>query len=247
MFSILIVDSNRSRCAILSEIIILSLPGGIELLRTSSAEECLRLIYQEERAFDLIFLASVQKEETGFHLAEQVRKQLKHKQVPIVFITDRPFQGLAHISHNETNSFLINPLLERKSMQALSQFLENLVERKIRLQESRLIYINHVQGETFLEADSILFLEIRSKNCIVYTAHGSLRCKREALTNILERLNVPYIKRCHRCFAVNIKQVKACKKIGRRLWEFQFDETKEVCYVSETFYASLKKQCHFIP
>jgi len=247
MVSILIVDSNRSRCAMVAGIVIMSLTGEVELLRTSCAEEALRLIYQEQRFFDLIFLASVQKEENGFRLAEQIRKEPKTGQTPIVFITDRPFHGLAHISRNETNSFLINPLLNPESAQALSQFLEGLVKNKVRLQESRAIYINHLGGETFLNTDSILFLEARSKNCIVYTADGTFQCKREGLTNLLERLDVPYIKKCHRCFAVNIKKVKHCKKLDRRLWELHFDEREEICYASATFYKEIKKQCHFIP
>lgn len=247
MVSILLVDSNRSRCAMIAEIIIMSLTEEVELLRTSRSEEALRLIYQEQRSFDLVFLASIQKEENGFCLAEKIRKESRYKLTPIIFITDKAFHGLAYISRNETNSFLINPLLDQNSSGALSQFLEDSVKEKMRLHESRLIYIKHFEGETFLNTDSILFLEARSKSCIVYTVEGIMQCKREGLTKLLERLDVPYIMKCHRCFAVNVKKVKDCKKLNRRLWAFYFNEREEVCYVSETFYKVIKRKCHFVP
>ncbi|WP_206459733.1 LytR/AlgR family response regulator transcription factor [Anaerovorax sp. IOR16] len=247
MVSILMVDSNRSRCAMVAGIVIMNLTEEVELLRTSCAEEALFLIYQEERYFDLIFLASIQKEGNGFRLAEQIRKEPRYKQIPIVFITERPFHGLAHISHNQTNSFLINPLLNSESEKALSQFLESLVKKKVRLQESRAIYIHHLRGETFLNTDSILFLEVRNKDCYIYTEREIFQCKREGLSNFIERLDVPYIKKCHRCFAVNTKKVRGCTKLDRRLWTLHFNERKDVCYVSATFYEEVKKQCHFIP
>lgn len=247
MLSILVVDSNRSRCAMLAGIVIKSLTEEVEILRTCCAEEALYLIYQEQRNFDLIFLASNQKEENGFRLAEQIRRKPMFKQVPIVFITERPFSGLSHISRNETNSFVINPLLNVDSEKALSCFLESLTKKKIRLHESRAIYIRHCYGETFLNTDSILFLEVRNKNCYVYTESEVYQCRREGLDAFLERLGVSYIKKCHRCFAVNTKKVTECKKVHRRLWSLHFDERKEVCYVSATFYEGLKKQCHFIP
>lgn len=247
MLSILVVDCNRSRCAMLAGIVIKSLTEEVEILRISCAEEALFLIYEQQRQFDLIFLASKQRDGNGFRLAEQIRKKPMCKKIPIVFITERPFHGLAHISRNEMNSFLINPLLNVDSKKALSYFLEGLTKKKICLPESRSIYIRHFNGETFLNTDSILFLEVRNKHCLIYTDFEIYQCKREGLVALLERMGVPYIRKCHRCFAVNTKKVTGCTKIDRRLWMLRFDNRNETCYVSATFYEEVKRQCHFIP
>lgn len=90
----------------------------------------------------------------------------------------------------------------------------------------------------FIEKTSILSIEIENRKCQIYTTKGKFITDRKALGKLIEEIDYKFIIRCHKSFAVNVKNMKGMIKVRKNIWKpvFLFNYTEANCEISQTYY-----------
>jgi len=122
--------------------------------------------------------------------------------------------------------------------------LDDIKKRIHIMDESNPDFININTGnETFcIDKKKIIFVEVINRDSYIYTYKCIYHFKRKTLKCILEMLDDPYMVRCHKSCAVNIRNVSGFVKIRRGIWKPVFTgidgnhEQNEECLIGNCFY-----------
>lgn len=241
MITILIVGNNIAD----NERIAGSIIGGTELttciLCTHSAPEALKVIDSRQYTIDLFVISIRMKEQSGHRLAEKIRKIPDYRDCPILFVTNSSYSlsGFSELStyHSYKKFNYISLPITRIDVQGkLGLYLEDIIRsQSAKHSEDRAVFLSHTKGETFLGVNEILFAEVQNKTCSVHSLKGSFQIQRRNLKEIMEIVDDDLFIRCHRGFAVNIKQLKGIEKVDRRIWKAVFENCSETCLISKTY------------
>lgn len=245
MITILIVGNNIAD----NERIAGSIIGGTELttcvICTHSAPEARKVIESGQNKIDLFVISIKMKEQSGYRLAEKIRKISEYRNCPILFVTNSSyslsgFSELATYQSYKTYNYISLPITRTDVQGKLGLYLEEIIQsQSIQNNAERAVYLAHTKGETFLGVKDILFAEVQNKRCSIYTSKESYQINRKNLNEIITIVNDDYFLRCHRGFAVNIKQIKGIEKFDRRVWKAVFEVGKESCLISKTYLDSV--------
>lgn len=89
----------------------------------------------------------------------------------------------------------------------------------------------------YINIDRILCIEVMGRNSYIYTPKNKYTVHRQSLSRMLEQINDPYLIRCHKSYAVNIRNVTDIYKERRGIWKVAFKQkTKAECLVGEIYY-----------
>lgn len=238
MITILIVGNNIAD----NERIAGSIIGGTELttciICTHSAQEALKVIEGRQYKIDLFVISIRMKEQSGYRLAEKIHKIAEYRDCPILFVTNSSYslsgfsQLTTYQSYKKFN-YISLPITRIDVQGKLGLYLEEIIQsQSVKSGDDRGVHLAHTRGETFLGIKDILFAEVQSKHCLIYTAREVLQVNRKNLNEIIDIMDDEFFLRCHRSFAVNIRQVKGVEKVDRRLWKAIFEHSGKTCLIS---------------
>jgi len=241
MITILIVGNNIAD----NERIAGSIIGGTELttcvICTHSAAEALKVIDSRQYKLDLFVITIKMKEQSGYRLAEKIRQIPEYKDCPILFVTNSSynlsgFSELATYQSYKKYNYISLPITRIDVQGKLGLYLEEIIQtQSVKNHAERAVYLNHSKGDTFIGAKDILFAEIQNKCCTVYTTEGAFHLIRKTLTDMIDIVDDSFFMRCHRGFALNIKQIKGIENVDRRIWKANFRTSEETCLISQTY------------
>ncbi len=114
--------------------------------------------------------------------------------------------------------------------------LEEIIQtQSARNQSERAVFISHATGDAFIGIKDILFAEVQNKTTSLFTTEGIFRINRKSLLDIISIVDDDFFLRCHRSFALNVKQIKGIETVDRRIWRAVFEKQKETCLISQTY------------
>lgn len=241
MITILIVGNNIQD----NERIAGSIIGGTELatcvICTRSAAEALEIAESRTYKIDLFVISIKMKEQSGNRLAEKVRKMPEYRECPILFVTGLSynhsgFSDLATYQSYRKYNYISLPI-ERIDVQGkLGLYLEEIISNQSsRDKPERAVYLSHSKGEAFIPRKEILFAEVRNKVCTLVTENGSYEMNRQGLEDMIKVVDDDLFLRCHRGFALNIRQLKGLEKLDRRIWKAIFENDAGICLISKSY------------
>lgn len=241
MITILIVGNNIQD----NERIAGSIIGGTELatcvICTRSAEEALEVTESRTYKIDLFIISIRMKEQSGNRLAERIRKMPEYRECPILFVTGLSynhsgFSDLATFQSYRKYNYISLPI-ERIDVQGkLGLYLEEIISNQTsRDKPERAVYLCHSKGEVFIPRKEILFAEVRNKICLVVTSNGSYEINRQGLEDLIRLVDDDLFLRCHRGFALNIRQLMGIEKLDRRIWKAVFGDDAGPCLISRSY------------
>lgn len=241
MITILIVGNNIQD----NELIAGSIIGGTELatcvISTRSAHEALEIAESGVYKIDLFIISIKMKEQSGSRLAEKIREIPEYRECPILFVTGLSYNhlGLSELatyqSYRKYN--YISLPIERIDVQGkLGLYLEEIISNQTsRDKPERAVYLSHSKGEAFIRRKDILFAEVHNKVCHVITTNGNYEMNRQGLEELIRIVDDDLFLRCHRGFALNIRQLKGLEKLDRRLWKALFGSDAGTCLISSSY------------
>ena len=241
MITILIVGNNIQD----NEQIAGSIIGGTELttcaICTRSAAEALEITESGTYKIDLFIISIRMKEQSGNRLAEKLRKMPEYRECPILFVTGLSynhsgFSDLATYQSYRKYNYISLPI-ERIDVQGkLGLYLEEIISNQAsRDKPERAVYLSHSKGEVFIPRKEILFAEVRNKVCRIITTNGSYEMNRQGLEDLIEVVDDDLFLRCHRGFALNVRQLQGIEKLDRRIWRAVFGNGTNPCLISRSY------------
>jgi DNA-binding LytR/AlgR family response regulator len=248
MITILIAGNNIHD----NERIASSVIGGTELttcvICTRSASEALKIAESGTHKIDLFIISIKMKEQSGHRLADQLRKIPEYRDCPILFVTNLSynlsgFPDLATFHSYRKHNYISLPVNRIDVQGKVGLYLEAIQSAQSgRSLEERAICLCHEKGEVLIHVKDILYAEVKNKLCSIYTAEECYEISRKNLTEIMEILDNRYFLRCHRGFALNVKQLKGIEKVDRRLWKAIFHISCGTCLISKTYIEAVMDQ-----
>lgn len=240
MTLIMIVEDNETE-AIRLQKILLSVSQKISFIIYESAEKALNHIENSNRKIDLFFIDYQLEEMDGYTLAKSIRAYNKYRLTPIVFITGYRLDPLNAFQEYHCYSFIQKPYTEQIIVDTVKPLIEtlNITDRQIisGSRERKVTHISTKKGDTFIYNDTIIAVEVMGKNCTIHTDDNSYTLNRITLEDVIKELDDPFIIRCHKSYALNLKKVSAVVKKQRNLWEAQFKAECSIrCFISKTYY-----------
>lgn len=248
MITILIVGNNIQD----NERIAGSIIGGTELatcvICTRSAAEALEIAESRIYKIDLFIISIRMKEQSGNRLAERLRKMPEYRECPILFVTGLSynhsgFSDLATYQSYRKYNYISLPI-ERIDVQGkLGLYLEEIISNQsFRDKPERAVYLSHSKGEAFIPRKEILFAEVRSKVCRIFTTDGSYELNRQGLEDLIRVVDDDLFLRCHRGFALNIRHLRGIEKLEGRLWKAVFEIDAGTCLISRSYISQVMER-----
>lgn len=249
MITILIVGNNIAD----NERIAGSIIGGTELttcvICTHSATEAQKVIESRQHKIDLFVISVKMKEQSGYRLGEKIRKMTEYRDCPILFVTNSSyslsgFSQLTTYQSYKKYNYISLPITRIDVQGKLGLYLEEILQNQTtRSNGERAVYIVHTKGASFIGIPDILFAEVQNKVCSIVTTKGTFQINRKNLSDLIDLVDDDLFLRCHRSFALNIKQLKGIEKVDRRIWKAVFfGNQKETCLISKTFLNGILEQ-----
>lgn len=93
----------------------------------------------------------------------------------------------------------------------------------------------------YVEKEKILFIEVIGRDCFIYMAGGKYKLSRNALCHVMEIIDDPYLVRCHKSYALNVRHIDGIRKVGRGLWKPLVSgcDSSEECLIGRSYYKSV--------
>lgn len=102
-----------------------------------------------------------------------------------------------------------------------------------RSKERLLVDRNHIVG-----------IEVMEKDCFIYSVDEVTKVSRVTMGELIEKLEIPEIVRCHKSYAVNVKYVKGFIRETRKRWKINFAiETEFDAHVTDLYFDNVVKKC----
>lgn len=211
----------------------------------STGAEALAHVKRQEDPVDIFFIARELPGMDGFSLLSRIRQLAQHALTPVVFVTGDELGRANVLRDYRCYSYLVKPLSEKSMKDRIGALLETLGQQKKTRRLKRIVPLT-VEGDTRLvEAQSILGLETAGKNCYMYAGKNKYRILRRTIDETLEEINEPYCIRCHKSFALNLRNVIDIKKERRNIWIPVFSrDTDFQCEISRTHYEAVMERFH---
>lgn len=222
-----------------------SIIGGTELttcvICARSGIEAQRVIESRIEPIDLFIVSIKLRDQSGYRLAEFIRKDHRYRDTPILFVTNSSpslagFSEMTTYQSYKKHHYISLPITRIDVQSKLGLYLEQIISNQgKRNSAERAVQIKHSKGETLLVVQEILFAEVQNKNCRITTLSGCYEVLNKGLKDIIFMISDDYFLRCHKSFALNIRQLKGIEKAERRIWNASFPSAQEPCLISSTY------------
>lgn len=202
--------------------------------------EALKVAIDRKYHIDLFIISIKMKEQGGYRLAEKIRKITTYKNTPILFVTGLTynlagFEELTTFESYKKYNYISLPISSLDVQGKCGLYLDSIIKKQEETTKTeRVIYFKHSKGEVLVDVKDLLFAEVQGKNCQIHTKINVYLLNRHTLQQVIDIVDDYSFARCHKSFAVNIKQIKALEKKDKRIWLATFGKG-ESCDISKTY------------
>lgn len=235
MLTAVIVEDNMEEAELL-KIPLLELQPEAEAIIFQSGEEAFDFIKDETKKADVFFLDRELPGMNGFELAQQIRAEDRYGVTPIVFVTGYDMDKLYAYEQYSCYHYILKPFSGELVKEKIHKLLE-VLSKDNPAPLNQVICLNTGKGDVFVLTNDIFFIEKNMRGCLVFTADKTFEVTQTGLEKIIDEINEKYFVRCHKSFAVNLKNILNMNKSGRDLWSVEFKkEVEGECLVSKNYY-----------
>lgn len=246
MLNILVLEDNSSELDYLCDTIN-SILKECCLLKAKSGEEALVLMTQDQ--IDIFFIDVELPGMNGFQFAEQIRKNRDYILTYIVFITGYKANQLSIHKKYHHYEYIEKPYTVDSFEKAVGDLLRELDIQKERGKlkhpadnRKKMILLELREERILVDIDEILYFETEGRNLRVHTKQKSIPDISMTLEDVIHAANCSTIVRCHKSYAINVKNVRSIKNIDRRLWHAYFnDQSDSFCQISKTYHNNVSE------
>lgn len=238
MINILVIEDNPDElnycCAAIK-----SMKNDCRIFCAANSEEALKLI--SSNSIDLFFIDIRLPGASGYELAGKIREVPAHTLTPIVFITgEKSNQLLIHKRYHHYE-YIEKPYSMNKFTSLMQPVFDTLETQNVSTRNEKLVLIPGSRGEFLAALSSFCFAEAWGRKTTLYTAKNKYEDIPLKLTEFVERTNDEFFIRCHRSYAVNVRNIQSIKKISRRSWGICFTVSPDLrCPMSATYSDQIK-------
>lgn len=139
------------------------------------------------------------------------------------------------IDTRELDFIVISPetASERELDDAVSDFVYSM-----RQTNHDTVVLDLNEETRYIDKEEILFIEVIGRDCFIYMNGSRYKLSRNALCHVMEAIDDPYLVRCHKSYAVNVRHLQGISRIRRGLWTpiFNSGDTAEECLIGRSYY-----------
>jgi len=240
MLNVLIIEDNLDElnycCNAINRIL-----EKCNIIKATNGEEACVLMNQKR--VDIFFIDVELPGINGFQLAEKIRQNMNYRLTNIVFITGYKANQLSihkkyhHYEYIEKpytlDSFevIVGPLIRELDLQKRRN-VKNQVDSK-----KKMILVETKDETVFVNLEDILYVETQGRNLLLHTKKQSIEDVKMTIDDMIQAVNNSLFVRCHKSYAIHIKNVKSIKSAARRLWHADFGYgSYNYCLVSKNYY-----------
>lgn len=164
--------------------------------------------------------------------------------LPIVFITGTDANPLMAHRKYHCYDYIKKPFVRSTFNQVMEPLLKGLEKQKNRQAKSapkkeKVVFLETKEEVFIVKYDEILFAEISGRTITVYLADRKVSGVRMKFDAFIKTVDSPDFLRCHKSYAVNIRNIDRIKKIDYRSWDVVFkgenQENRTKCMLSKTY------------
>lgn len=215
---------------------------GLNILKVGKAFKALETIYKCD--IDLILLDVELPDLNGFSLANKIRNLETTSLLPIVFITGTDANPLLAHRKYHCYDYIKKPFVRSTFHQVMEPLLKGLARQKgqgkLPAPEKEKVVFLETKDEVFIvKYNDILFAEISGRLITVYLKDRKVSGVKMKFDGFIENVGSPDFLRCHKSYAVNIRNIDRIKKIDYRSWDILFKDNDQAnrakCMLSKTY------------
>lgn len=227
MYSIILVEDDSMQIDILRKMIV-SKHEFIKIYEADSENSALDIIKNHDINMFLIDISL--KESSGLDLAMKIRAIDKYQFSQIIFLTTHMEYITQAFKQTHCYDYILKPYNQEDVQAMLSKLITyennrlNRVDDKVNEDENKEVVITLKNGiYVGIKIDSILFIEVKGKNCEVHTFNGIYITNNISLKKLLNLICCEYIIQSHRAFAVNKNYIHKIEKLDVKLSMIHFN------------------------
>lgn len=246
MIHALILTNTLSDLEQISKNLRHSTEDSLCLITTTDSHEALSMILQGQILFDIFIIAVRLDKQSGFMVEKQIRKNRFYQFTPILFITPDSrlfgFDPLSTFPTYRLRNYIALPLNDLDIQAKFCLYLDAIYTNQIQVdQENKKIQLKGSAGSRNIPIKNILYIEVQNKRCTIYSLNGKFLLRRTSLSSAISQIGSPDIVRCHRFFAVNLKNVDYMERNNSRLSTLHFKSSSLTCPVSNVYLNAIEK------
>lgn len=226
MYHALIIDNDITQLNFVKTVLENRFPD-IDFISADSFQNGMLYIKNPRFYFDF-FLMDVclekANENAGIVLAEAIRKQLRYKYHPIIFLSSH----IEYMCFAQNNLHCINYIQKPYHADTICQAVAALFTAP--LCESGILLTNKDNSEIRITSSDIFYIQAHQKGIIIQTIQGDFFTRRYTLKVLETQFEQSPIFRCHKSYLVNRTAIK------------QYDRSSSTFYIK-----TLLKQLQKIP
>lgn len=167
--------------------------------------------------------------------AEKIKDKLQRRFPEVEFSIKESSNGTIEMidtRHADLVLFVKNDLLSENTAIYIEKFVRRMLDS-----DKRAVSLKIDNKIRYIVKERILFLEVMGRNSYVHTSRNKYVLCRQNLGSVLKHINDPYFIRCHKSFAVNVRNIGDICRERRGVWKPMFRQKADTeCLISETYY-----------
>ena len=236
MINVLIVEDNHEDmeyCVSLLD----KMDIDINVIAVDTGRKAMDMLLEND--VDIAFIDIHLPDCSGLKLAGDIRKIEKYQLLSIVFITVEADHQLEAYKEFHCYDYITKPFSAEQFYGAVDLLFTGLDRQKkgtLDNEAKKVTIVRSRDGKFPVEKEKILFAKSSGKTVDLFMTDRVIVDVRMKMAELIFQLNDPMFIRCHKSFAVNIKNIACIENRENRTWNIRFPDCDEVCYISRTYY-----------
>ena len=206
----------------------------INIYESDNRDEALEITIKYN--IDIFYIDICLKNSSGLDFAMDVRKLPTYEFSFIVFLTTHVEYITQSFKKVHCYDYILKPYDKMEVVDMTKRFILHGNNTKVTPKEKIHVIFELLKGVTLkIYVDDIIFIEVKTRSCMVHTVSGAYKVNSLALKNILKLINCKNIIQCHRSFAVNVNYIRQIISIDNRLSEIYFENYDEIALLGYKF------------
>jgi len=240
MLNVLIVEDNYEDM-LYCETLLKQTGISMNIIKSGTGNKAMDILLKSN--VDVAFIDINLPDYNGLTLASEIRSIPQYALLNIVFITVEVDGQLEAYKKFHCYDYIVKPFKSEDFYDSISFLFTGLqkLQNENKNQKKDVIVVQNKYNQYIIEKSKILFIKSNGRTVDLYLEDEIITDIRMKISAFIELMNDPLFIRCHKSFAVNIREVDIIENRKNYTWDIKFKNNNDyVCYMSRTFYNDVK-------